>query len=164
MESQRLVPNLIFQSSRKSFQTCIHLPVHPLILPSYSPVGRGMLTGQIKSLADLPQTDRRRILPRFSPENFDTNLKLVNELEKIAKRKDCTPAQLALAWVRSLSKKDGMPTIIPIPGSTTAARVKENAVEVELNDADIRDINTTLAECKVVGDRYQPEFMRMADG
>ena len=123
-----------------------------------------MFTGQFKSLEDLPQSDRRRMLPRFHPENFETNLRLVKELEKIAERKDCTPAQLALAWVRSLSKKKGMPTIIPIPGSTTAERVKENAVEVELTEVDLRDINTTLAECKVAGDRYQAEFMKMADG
>ena len=123
-----------------------------------------MLTGQFKSPEDLPQSDRRRVLPRFQPENFETNLKLVKELEKIAERKGCTPAQLALAWVRSLSKKKGMPTIIPIPGSTSAARVKENAVEVELTEADLRDINTTLANCKVAGDRYQAEFMKMADG
>ena len=123
-----------------------------------------MLTGQFKSLEDLPQNDRRRILPRFQPENFETNMKLVKELEEIAERKGCTPAQLALAWVRSLSKKKGMPTIIPIPGSTTAERVKENAVEVELTEADLSDINTTLANCKVIGDRYQPEFMKMADG
>lgn len=104
------------------------------------------------------------MLPRFHPENFETNLRLVKELEKIAERKDCTPAQLALAWVRSLSKNKGMPTIIPIPGSTTAERVKENAVEVELTEADLRDISTTLAECKVAGDRYQTEFMKMAHG
>ena len=123
-----------------------------------------MLAGQFKSLEDLPQSDRRRMLPRFQPENFEKNLKLAKELENIAEKKDCTPAQLALAWVRSLSKKKGMPTIIPIPGSTTAARVKENAVEVELTEADLTDINTTLANCKVAGDRYQPEFMKLADG
>ena len=122
-----------------------------------------MLTGQFKSVEDLPQSDRRRMLPRFQPENFEANLKLVTELEKIAKSKDCTPAQLALAWVRSLSKQKGMPTIIPIPGSTTAKRVEENAVEIELTAADLSDINTTLANCKVVGDRYQPEFMKMAN-
>ena len=91
-------------------------------------------------------------------------MKLVKELEKIAERKGCTPAQLALAWVRSLSKKKGLPTIIPIPGSTTAERVKENAVEVELTEADSKDINTALANFEVVGDRYGAEFMKLADG
>ena len=91
-------------------------------------------------------------------------MKLVRELEKIAKRKECTLAQLALAWVRSLSNKKGMPTIIPIPGATTAERVKENAVEVELTEVDLKDIDTILASYQVVGDRYQAAFMKFADG
>ncbi len=129
--------------------------------PRYSPIGRGMLTGKIKSFEDLPQGDVRKLLPRFQPENFATNLKLVEELEKIAEKKNCTPAQLALAWVRSLSNKKGMPTVIPIPGATTADKVKENAVEVELTGEDIKDIDTVLASCKVVGDRYHAIGMKM---
>ena len=122
-----------------------------------------MLTGKIKSSADLPEGDVRKLLPRFQPENFATNLKLVEELEKIAERKNCTPAQLALAWVRSLSNRKGMPKVIPIPGATTADEVKENAFEVELIEEDMRDIDTILASCKVVGDRYHPVGMKMVN-
>ena len=131
---------------------------------SYSPVGRGMLTGQIKSPEDLQQGDPRKGLPRFQPENFEINIKLVKELEKIAEKKNCTPAQLALAWVRSLSNKKGMPTIIPIPSASTAERVKENAVEVELTEVDMQNINAILASCEVIGARYSPEGMKIADG
>ena len=73
---------------------------------SYSPIGRGMVTGQIKSLEDLQQGDVRRVLSRFQPQNFAANMQLVKELEKIALEKNCTPA---LVWVRSLSKKERMP-------------------------------------------------------
>lgn len=119
-------------------------------LYSYSPVGRGVLTGQIKSFEDLQQGDVRKVLPRFQPENFETNMKLVKELEKIAQKKHCTPAQLALAWIRSLSNKEGMPKIIPIPGATTAERVKENAVEIELTEGELKDIDTILGSCETV--------------
>lgn len=104
------------------------------------------------------------MFPRFQPENFEINIKLVKELEKIAEKKNCTPAQLALAWVRSLSNKKGMPTIIPIPSASTAERVKENAVEVELTEVDMKNIDALLASCEVIGARYNPEGMKMADG
>ena len=113
-----------------------------------------MLTGQIKSLKDLPETDFRRTFPRFQPDNFETNMKLVRELEKMAEEKTCTTGQLALAWLRTLSNKKGMPRIIPIPGATTAERVKENAVEVKLTEEEMKGIDTIIATCGVVGDRY----------
>lgn len=123
-----------------------------------------MLTGRIKSYEDLQHTDVRKILPRFQPENLATNVKVVNELEKIAGKKSCTLAQLALAWLRSLSIKKGMPKIIPIPGATTAERVMKNAVEVELTEAEVKDIDMILASYKVIGDRYHPEGMKMING
>ena len=123
-----------------------------------------MLTGCIKSFEDLQHTDVRKILPRFQPENLATNVKVVNELEKIAGKKCCTLAQLALAWLRSLSIKKGMPKIIPIPGATTAERVMKNAVEVELTEAEVKDIDMILANYKVIGDRYHPEGMKMING
>jgi pyridoxine 4-dehydrogenase len=101
---------------------------------SYSPMGRGMLTGQIKSFEDIPDNDFRKILPRFQPENFEINMKLVKELEKIAKKKNCTSTQLAPGWVRSLSKREGMHEIIPIPGATTVDRVIENSIRGRAND------------------------------
>lgn len=77
-----------------------------------------MLSGQIKSFDDIPEKDFRGMLPRFQPPNFENNMKLVKQLETLAQKKKCTSAQLALAWVVSLSKKNGMPRIIPILGST----------------------------------------------
>lgn len=122
------------------------------------------MTGQIKSFDDIPEKDIRRILPRFQPGNFENNMKLVQELEKIAKKKKCTPAQLALGWVRSLSKREGMPEIIPIPGATTVERVLENLVEVELTQGEMDEIDSVLANCEVIGDRYHSFGMKHVNG
>lgn len=130
----------------------------------YSPIGRGVLTGQIKSYNDIPEGDIRRQLPRFQPENFPINLKLVRELEKIAAEKQCTPAQLALSWVRSISFRPGMPTVIPIPGATDPEKVRENAVEVELTKSDLEEIERILGEFEVKGERYHQYGMELADG
>jgi pyridoxine 4-dehydrogenase len=96
-----------------------------------------MLTGQIKSFDDLPYGDFRRMLPRFQPDVFDNNMKLVERLDVIAKNKGCTSAQLALNWILSITKKPGMPKIIPITGATTEERVKENAVEVQPTEEEL---------------------------
>ena len=151
----------IFPSLREYFNSIENPTIDRA--PSYSPIGRGMLTGKIESFADLKEGDVRKMLPRFQPENLSTNLKLAKELEKMANRKLCTPAQLALAWLRNLSNKEGMPRIIPIPGATTPDRVKENAVEVELTGEEMNEINGMLASCKVVGDRYHPVGMTMTN-
>jgi pyridoxine 4-dehydrogenase len=127
-------------------------------------MGRGMLTGQIKSFEDISDKDIRKILPRFQPENFENNMKLVKELEKIATKKNCTPAQLALGWVRSLSKREGMPEIIPIPGATTVERVMENSVEVDLTKEEMKEIDSVLANCEVIGDRYHSFGMKLVNG
>jgi pyridoxine 4-dehydrogenase len=123
-----------------------------------------MLTGQIKSFDDIPEKDIRKILPRFQPGNFENNMKLVWELEKIAKKKKCTPAQLALGWVRSLSKREGMPEIIPIPGATTVEHVLENSVEVKLTQGEMDEIDSVLANCEVIGDRYHSFGMKHVNG
>lgn len=120
----------------------------------YSPIGRGMLSGQIKSPKDIPEADFRRTIPRFNEENFPKNLELVRELEKIAKQKGCTPAQLAISWVRNLSGKNGNPVVIPIPGATSEERVAENAKEIALNDQDIAEIDSILKSFNVAGERY----------
>ncbi len=88
------------------------------------------------------------------PENFDINLQLVHQAEALAKKKGCTPAQLAIGWVRSVSKQPGMPLVIPIPGATTVERVSENATEVELTAQELDEINATLAKFEVKGERY----------
>ncbi len=113
-----------------------------------------MLTGEIAKPEDIPEGDFRRTMPRFSPENFDHNLELVSELHKIAKQKGCTPAQLAISWVLHLSKKDGNPEIIPIPGATKEERVLENGKVIPLRNDDIREIDSILKRFEVKGDRY----------
>lgn len=125
-----------------------------------------MLSGQIKSFDDIPEKDFRRMLPRFQPPHFENNMKFVRRLETLAQKKKCTAAQLALAWVVSLSKKEGMPTFIPIPGATTVDRVRENgnASHVELNEEDMAEIDHTLATCEVAGDRYHPAGMKSING
>ncbi|KAM0329984.1 hypothetical protein ACHAQA_004153 [Verticillium albo-atrum] len=127
---------------------------HGIPLIAYSPVGRGMLTGQLKSIDDLPEGDMRRHLPRFQPETFGINLELAKQVEQMAAKKGVTPAQLALGWCRALSRRPGMPTIIPIPGTTSASRVEENAKLVDLSDAEMEDIDATLAKFDVAGGRY----------
>ena len=131
---------------------------------AYSPLGKGILTGQIKSLDDLPEDDFRRQVPRFSKENFPKNLELVTELEKLAEAKGCKPSQLALAWVRQLSEQKGMPTIIPIPGTTTEARVTENMGVVRLDEKDMEKIDKILQSFEPVGSRYPEYLMGFCDG
>ncbi|KUI60235.1 Pyridoxal reductase [Cytospora mali] len=100
----------------------------PLI--AYSPIGRGILTGAFKSFTDVPKNMVyvQMGFPHFQKENFEKNLALVNEVEKLAKKKGCTPAQLAINWTVALSRRPGMPTIIPIPGSTTVARAEDGTL------------------------------------
>ena len=84
----------------------------------YCPLGRGVLSSSVKTIEDIPEGDYRRFFPRYQPENLATNRKLVEEVEKMAEKKGCTTAQVSLGWLLALSKRDGMPTIIPIPGSS----------------------------------------------
>jgi len=121
---------------------------------SYSPIGKGMLSGNIPSLSSLPESDPRRHYPRFQPDAFATNMQLVDAVRQIAQRKGCTPAQLAINWTRCLGKRSGMPVIIPVPGSSSEERIRENATLVELTDAEMREIDAVLERCEVVGERY----------
>ncbi|KAI1180640.1 aldo/keto reductase [Nemania sp. FL0916] len=122
-------------------------------LVAYSPIGRGFLTGQIKTIDDLPQ-GALQTFPRFQKGNFEHNITLVHQIEELAKKKGCSTTQLAIGWVRTLNGRPGMPTIIPIPGSTTAERVKENAKVVELTDEEMAAIDKILAVFKPIGRRY----------
>lgn len=128
-----------------------------------APLGRGFLTGQKKSPDDIEEGDWRRILPRFSRENFPANLRLVTEIEKLAARKGCTPAQIAVNWVRAVSRRPGMPAIIPIPGAAHPDRVRENATIIELTDEDLAEIDGILAGFEVKGDRYHEHGMGLLD-
>ncbi|KAK6952494.1 hypothetical protein Daesc_007033 [Daldinia eschscholtzii] len=113
----------------------------------YSPVGRGWLTGELRKLDDLPADDYRRMLPRFQPEVFDQNFKLVEAVENIAKRKGVTTAQVAIGWVVSQGA-------IPIPGSTRAERIIENARAAELTDEELVEIQRILDTLPIGGERY----------
>ncbi|KAJ5620378.1 pyridoxal reductase [Penicillium lagena] len=133
-------------------KACAELNI-PVI--AYSPLGRGAFAGAVKSTSDIPEGDFRRYLPRFQEQAFQTNLKLINEVESLATRKGVAPTQVALGWVHSLSGKPGMPTIIPIPGGTTKDKVVQNMQGVKpLTDAEMAEVDGILKENKVVGGRY----------
>ena len=133
-------------------KTCAELNI-PVI--AYSPLGRGVLTGAVNSLSDLPEGDIRRHMSRFQEENFQHNLKLINEVQSLASRKGVAPAQIALAWVRSLSGKPGMPTIIPIPGGTTVDKLVQNMGGVQvLSDEELAEVDAILKDHTVAGPRY----------
>jgi len=124
----------------------------------YSPLGRGFLSGAIKSPADLAPDDFRRLTPRFSAENFPHNLAVVARLEELARARGCTPAQLALAWV--LSRGDDL---VPIPGTTKIARLEENAAatEIDLSAAELAAIEEVAPKGFAQGERYDAQRMTM---
>lgn len=119
-----------------------------------------MLTGQFKKFDDLPKDSLLLSLnfPRFQQSNFEKNMQLVEKVEEIAKKKDCTPAQLAINWTRTLSRRPGMPTIIPIPGATTADRVEENSKLIDITDEEMAEIDAILEKFTPAGGRY-PEII-----
>ncbi|KAK3984141.1 NADP-dependent oxidoreductase domain-containing protein [Cladorrhinum sp. PSN332] len=141
-------------------QACAELDIPVL---AYSPLGRGMLTGQIKSPDDIPEGDYRRTVPRFQPGAFEANLRLVDEVKKLAAKKGCTPGQIAINWVVALGRRPGMPEIIPIPGASSPERAKENAVEIELSEEDLAEIERIVSEFKPVGERYDEHGMQLID-
>ncbi len=126
----------------------------------FSPLGRGFLTGTIDEKTTFDSHDFRNIVPRFTPEARKANQILVELLKRLAERKKTTPAQLALAWL--LAQK---PWIVPIPGTTKAARLEENigAVAVALTSEDLREIDRAAAEITIQGERY-PEHLEKRTG
>lgn len=122
---------------------------------SYSPLGRGFLTGQIKKFEDLAEDDARRTIPRFQGDNFKKNLDLVSKIQALAKAKNCTPGQLALAWV--LAQDDD---IVPIPGTKRTKYLDENlgAVKVQLSTEELKQINVIMPSA--LGDRYAERGMQ----
>src|SRR5215472_3102876 len=127
---------------------------------AYSPLGRGFLTGQFKSFADLPADDVRRTHPRFQGENFQRNLDLVRKVEQLAAAKGCTPSQLALAWV--LAKGED---IVPIPGTKRAKYLDDNlaALQVRLTPEEFARIGSLLPPGSASGDRYHAQAMKAID-
>ena len=127
----------------------------------WGPVGMGYLTGKIDARTKLdPKTDLRAGFDRFSPENLAANRPIVDLLKRVAKKKNATPAQIALAWL--LAQK---PWIVPIPGTRNIDHLNENlgAINVQLTPADLREIDTAVSKIKVHGGRMNEEQMRIVD-
>jgi aryl-alcohol dehydrogenase-like predicted oxidoreductase len=124
----------------------------------YSPLGKGFLTGKIDESRTFDKTDIRSIIPRFTPEARQANQALVDLLAEIAKSKNATPAQIALAWL--LAQK---PWMVPIPGTTKLHRLEENigAVSVELSADDLEQIETAASQITVEGARYPEHIEKM---
>ena len=124
----------------------------------FSPLGRGFLTGKIKENTVFDSSDFRNSLPRFTPEARKVNQALVDLLSKVAKRKNATPAQIALAWL--LARK---PWIVPIPGTTKLNRLEENigAAAIELTSDDLQEIEIASSKIKVQGTRYPDSLEKM---
>ena len=125
-------------------------------LVAYAPLGRGFLTGAFQRPQDLAPDDSRRYMPRFQGENFERNLSLVAKIKEIANGKNCTPAQLVLAWLLAQGEE-----IIPIPGTKRRERLEENlgALEVKLNDDDLRRIAEAAPAGVAAGTRYSRTAM-----
>ena len=125
---------------------------------AYSPLGRGFLTGAIRSIDDLAPDDWRRTNPRFQGENFQKNLQLVDAVQEMAREKGCTPTQLALAWI--LARND---RVIPIPGTRRIDRLEENvgALEVKLTREDLDRIDAIAPIGAAAGTRYPEHLMQL---
>ncbi|KAF2185638.1 putative aldo-keto reductase [Zopfia rhizophila CBS 207.26] len=134
-------------------RTCRELGV---AVVAYSPLGRGMFTGTLRSPDDFEPGDFRSFAPRFSKENFPKNLRLVDQLTDIAKQKSVTPSQLVLAWLMAQGQD-----IFPIPGTTKVDRLKENlgSLSVKLTDEEEKKIRKYCEAAEVAGSRYPENFM-----
>ncbi|WP_185839837.1 aldo/keto reductase [Amycolatopsis balhimycina] len=125
----------------------------------FSPLGRGFLTGAVKSVADLPEDDMRRGLPRFAEGNFERNMAIVDALRKLASDKGVTAGQLALAWVQSQGED-----VVPIPGTKRRKYLEENvaAASLELTAADLAAIAAAAPADAIAGERYPERLARAA--
>jgi aryl-alcohol dehydrogenase-like predicted oxidoreductase len=124
----------------------------------FSPLGKGFLTGKISEDKKFDKTDFRSQVPRFSPENLKANQAMVDMVEKFAKQKKTTPAQIALAWL--LAQK---PWIVPIPGTTKLPRLEENigSVNVKLSPEDLSELDIAASKISVQGARYPEELQKL---
>jgi aryl-alcohol dehydrogenase-like predicted oxidoreductase len=132
-----------------------------IALVAYSPLGRGFLGGRFRRLDEMAPGDWRRGNPRFQGKQFAKNLAIADRLQEVAREKHCTPAQLALAW---LVRRHG--DVIPIPGTSSTARLEENvrAVDLQLKDEDLYRIENVLPKGAAVGQRYAPAAMKIVNG
>ncbi len=126
---------------------------------AYSPLGRGFLTGALKSINDLSPDDFRRTAPRFQGGNFDRNMQLVRELERLAQKHGVSAAQIALAWVLR------HPQVVAIPGTRSIERLEENAaaVEITLSAAELAELDRVFTPHAAVGERYPEPMMSMVN-
>ena len=124
----------------------------------FSPLGKGFLTGKIDENTSFDSSDFRNVVPRFTPEARKANQALVDLLGEVGRRKDATPAQIALAWI--LAQK---PWMVPIPGTTKLHRLRENfaATKVELTGDDLREIDEAASAITIEGHRYPESAQRM---
>lgn len=118
---------------------------------AYSPLGRGFLTGRFKSFDDLEETDSRKRQPRFQPGNFEKNMEIVKKVEEIAKEKNASPGQVALAWVLAQGED-----IVPIPGTKHVKYLKENigCLDIKLTEEDLTRLDKAAPKGVTAGDRY----------
>src|SRR5258706_8760470 len=139
-----------------SLQACDELGIG--FVP-FSPLGRGFLTGTMSKDTKLAEGDMRKGISRFSPEAMEKNQALVDLLKRVAGEKSATPAQVALAWLLA-----HRPYIVPIPGTTKLHRLEENigAAEIQLSEADLRQIQEAASQIQIEGERYSPQQMAMA--
>jgi aryl-alcohol dehydrogenase-like predicted oxidoreductase len=126
---------------------------------AYSPLGRGFLAGNFRSLQDLPPDDHRRQVPRFQEGSVEHNAGIADVIKELARRKNCTAAQLALAWVLAQG-------VLVIPGMKTRAHLAENigALDVTLIRSELKEINNQIQAISVQGDRHAPAMMQVLDG
>ena len=128
---------------------------------AYSPLGRGFLTGRFRTFEDLPEGDYRRNSPRFQGDNFQKNLDLVSRVEEIARQKNCTSAQLSLAWLLAQGED-----IVPIPGTKQRRYLDENlqSLGIEMTATDLERIEEVAPKGAASGDRYHEAGMKTING
>lgn len=127
-----------------------------IVFVAHTPLGFGMLAGHIKCLDDLPADSMLRYLPRYQPDTFEINIKLVDAVARLAEQKKCTTAQLALSWLKAHSQNGG-PFVVPIAGARSEERVRENARTIELIEIDRREINDIINSFPIEGHRTMPQ-------
>ncbi len=164
--AHKVHPITALQSEYSLWETSLDEKVIPVLkelkigLVPFSPVGRGFLTGAIQRFEDIPEGDMRRNLPRFQGENFQANIRLVEEVKKIGAKRGATPSQVALAW---LLRKG--PDVVPIPGTTKVKHLEENAAAVglHLTDEDFTEVDRILSTFKIQGERYGEGMAKMVN-
>jgi aryl-alcohol dehydrogenase-like predicted oxidoreductase len=127
---------------------------------AYAPLGRGFLAGGVTDVQDLAENDSRRNSPRFMADNLRQNRRLVERLRELANKKQCTLAQLALAWLLAQGQN-----IVPIPGAKCRTHLEENisATSVKLSKSDLALVDTIVPRGAAAGKRYSERFMKLVD-